>query len=123
MHDEAAHPADPERVAVRKEAVELAPVSPELGALAEHLAKRVLHDGDERADAEPAPWLALNTGGGGEVIGVHMSLGHPLEPQLVVADLRDDRVGRTCGDPPRRAVYLEQLSIAAQALEAGSATT
>ena len=75
----AGHAADLVGVAILEQPVELAAVALELGALVEHLAEGVLHDGDVLADADLAAELALDVGRGRQVVGMDMGLDQPFD--------------------------------------------
>ena len=107
VHGDRGHGPDLVGVSVFEQPVELAAVAAELGAFVEHLAERVLDDGDAVANADPAAESLLNVRRGGKVVGMHVRLDQPLELQAVGANVGDDRVGGTVCDPPGRIIEVQ----------------
>ncbi len=104
QHGERRHRADPVGVAILEQAVELAAVALELGALVEDLAEHLLHDLDVLADAELAAELPLNVGRRRKVVRVRVRLDQPFNLEAVLVHEVDDPVGRLVGDAAGRVI-------------------
>ena len=116
--------ADLEALAVLEQVVELRAVAGEAALGVVDLGEGVLDGGDPRADPDPPAERVAQVRGSREVVGMHVGLEDPVEPELRRADVP----GRS---RPRGAVAVRPesmsksstLSMTAQARAAGSATT
>lgn len=99
--------ADPERLAVVEQVVELAAVGGELRLGVEQLAEGVLHHGDVVADGQGAAELLLEEVSGAEVIGMNVGLEDPLHAQALFAHMGDEAIGAVVRGAPGGGIVVQ----------------
>src|SRR5581483_10774164 len=91
-------------VAILEQAVELAAVAAEFGALVEDLSERLLDGEDVVANSDSAAELLLDVGRSREMVGMGMGLDQPLQLQAVGPDIVDQNVGGLVADATGRII-------------------
>ncbi len=91
-------------VAILEQGVKLASIALEFGPFVEDLAEGFLHDQDLLAYPDLAAQSLLDIGRCRQMVRMDMGFDDPLELEVVLPDMLDNRVGMIIGDPARRVI-------------------